>query len=99
LIFFMTAALYISCFVVSVILIRCIGHRLRHPRLILGVGLVAMVPMVLTATESLALQMTSAHYQQRTHIPAVITITASFGIVLMLWLAVDSWHRRTVRST
>jgi hypothetical protein len=99
LIFFTTAAVYLACFVVSVALIWRIGRRLDYPWVILAVGLAALAPMVFRAVESLERQMTSAHYQERIHIPAVITIAASFGAVVILWLAVEWRHRRTKSCT
>src|SRR5687768_15141190 len=89
LIFFTTGALYLACFILSVKLIRRVGRRLGYPRVILVVGLVGLVPMVFKAVESLEVQMTSAHYQESTQIPAVITIAASFAAVVVLWLAVE----------
>lgn len=93
LIFLTTAALYLACFVVSFRLIIRIARRPGWPTMVAAIGLLALVPMMLGAVASLQIQMTSAHYQETVHIPAVISIAASFGTVVLLWLAVEWWHR------
>ncbi len=96
-IFVVTALLYIACLIASVWMILRIGRRIGWPKVTLAVGLVGLVPMVDKASFSLLLQMTSSHDQESTHIPAVITIGVSFGVVLAAWLAVELWFLLTKR--
>jgi len=44
--------------------------------------------MAYKAWQSVDLQNTSAHYQESTHIPAVITISVCFTITVLISLAV-----------
>jgi uncharacterized membrane protein (UPF0136 family) len=82
----------LAAFVASVVLIRRIGRRLGHPRPILAVGLAALVPSILKSLGSLELQMSSSHYQERTHIPAVLTVVGSLGALAILSLFVRRWR-------
>jgi hypothetical protein len=83
-----TLLLYLGCIVVCLLLIRQIGRSLAYPRTTLAVGLLSLLPMSFAALESLMWQMTSAHYQERTHIPALKVIALHFGVILVLDIAV-----------
>ena len=75
------------------LLIRRAAERAGYPRAGLVAGLVALWPMVYWAVASPELQMTSAHYQERVHIPAVSVVGVTVGVVVVMWLVAEGVAR------
>jgi len=85
---------YVAFVGVATRLVFQIGRILRSAAIviILGAGLVA--PMVFAALRSLVLQETSAHYQEATHRPAVVTICGCFVVTYLIWRVVKWFEFR-----
>lgn len=91
LILLITTGCYVACFVLCILLIQRTAQRVGYPNLGMVLGCLALVPMVYMAMQSILVQLTSAHYQEAVHIPAVITVAVSFAAVVGAW-GVVAWR-------
>jgi hypothetical protein len=91
-----TSNLYAATYIDSVWLFWRSGQAFRWPKITLTIGLFVLFPMVHQIVLSLEAQLTSAHHQESIHIPALETITISFGIALAIWIV--SLGYRVVRG-
>lgn len=85
LILLFTSAAYLACVAFSIILLRQAARRIGA-NIAVVIGVFAVGPMLLMGWWSIGLQMTSAHYQETIHIPAVITFAVCFSVVVIVWL-------------
>jgi hypothetical protein len=80
---------YLAAFALCVLLIRRSAERVGYPRAGLVAGLVGLWPMVAGIVGSLDAQMTTMHYQERVHVPALITVGVTVGLVVFTWAVVE----------
>jgi hypothetical protein len=85
LILVLSSGFYLACLGGTIVLLRQVGQMLRSVSLAIFSGTLLIGPMLFMAWQSVDLQWTSAHYQESTHIRAVITACVCFGLTLVLW--------------
>jgi hypothetical protein len=88
-----TGALYLIIFAACVLLVRRAAVRLGYPRALLVAGTVALWPMVSACSDSLALQMTSAHYQEDTHLRALRAVAVTLCAAVLFSAVVEAVQR------
>jgi hypothetical protein len=88
LILLITTLMYLACFLLSCMLLHQIGRTLHRAKTALVVAGGTLIPMGLAAYWSVSCQMTSLHYQQHIHVPAVAVFGICFIIVLTVRLLV-----------
>lgn len=78
-----SSLLYLSALVIATICVLHIRRRKKRPRLAICLAVFALLPMLLMSFASISLQLTSAHYQETTHIPAVVVISVAFAATVL----------------
>lgn len=92
LILFLSSGFYLACLGGAIVLLRQVGRMLGSGSLAIFLGTFLIGPMVYMAWQSVDLQQSTAHYQESTHIPAVLTVLVSFTLTLVLWFTVKCWR-------
>lgn len=80
--------LYLACFAACVLFFRSTAEQVGSPRIVLVAGLVGLLPMLTAIVESLDVQGSSRHYQERVHVPALTTVGVTVALAALLWLGV-----------
>lgn len=88
-----TCLFYVSSIAVAVLLIRRIAARTGYRKTSWTIGALPLALMAKAAWTSLSWQLTTAHYQEDYHVPALITIGMSFGSVIVVSIAVEVLYR------
>jgi len=95
LVLLLSSAFYLGCLAGAIIMVRGVGRMLRSTNSAIFFGTFLLGPMVFMAWRSVGLQLSSAHYQESTHIPAVTTVLVCFAFTFLLWYLVRSCTNRS----
>jgi hypothetical protein len=84
---------YAACIAISVTLVARMGRRLLYKSFVFWAAFLALIALSYAAAKSVLLQLSSRHYQERTHIPALAVMGVSLGMIVggQCWLL---WFRR-----
>ena len=86
LILIMSSVFYLACVVGALYLLWQVGKMLHSANIALLLGVILVSPMAYMAWQSTELQHTSAHYQESTHIAAVITVGVCYNTTFLVWI-------------